>query len=442
MASKDLVDAQFDRAVEIVQSLPKTSPIQTDYDEKLTMYSLYKQATVGNVKTPRPGIWDMLGRAKWDAWAKHKDLDPFEAKWLYVEALLKVLRRYSDKTIAKSLVDELESYRGDPSNIVLSQTIDSASQSYSSGSSTSSPRPTRAAMALGRQQDDEGDAPSEEEGEDEPGELPATTFNAPTSYSGRPTSSVSSRRYRTPLAGSHITSPPPTQGIPEMQPPSFEAPSTFAGPESSRSPGGSMLLFQGPYVSQYRGPLPPGLVTPPHASSTSPQYRVHSQSVPGYFAPGSVPVPRTLERAVEHLQAQVAALHERIETLEASSRYLSKSLTVPSRGGSPNDGRNSLNWDMNDLGLWSLILNPISHSLDSIRGFTHFLAKDETRTSFAIVVRRLCLDFSFLLCAILITKYLWRKSGVRRREVRIALRMLWRALLGTKTPRVMVDHGV
>ena len=25
-----------------------------------------------------------------DAWAKHKDLDSYEAKWLYVEALLKV----------------------------------------------------------------------------------------------------------------------------------------------------------------------------------------------------------------------------------------------------------------------------------------------------------------------------------------------------------------
>ena len=25
-----------------------------------------------------------------DAWAKHKDLDPYEAKWLYVDAMLKV----------------------------------------------------------------------------------------------------------------------------------------------------------------------------------------------------------------------------------------------------------------------------------------------------------------------------------------------------------------
>ena len=32
------IDAQFDRAVEIVQGLPKTGPIQTGYEEKLAMY--------------------------------------------------------------------------------------------------------------------------------------------------------------------------------------------------------------------------------------------------------------------------------------------------------------------------------------------------------------------------------------------------------------------
>ena len=38
MDSRELIDAQFDRAVEIVQNLPKTGPIQTGYEEKLTMY--------------------------------------------------------------------------------------------------------------------------------------------------------------------------------------------------------------------------------------------------------------------------------------------------------------------------------------------------------------------------------------------------------------------
>ena len=34
----DVVDDQFSRAVQIVQSLPKTGPIQTGYEEKLAMY--------------------------------------------------------------------------------------------------------------------------------------------------------------------------------------------------------------------------------------------------------------------------------------------------------------------------------------------------------------------------------------------------------------------
>lgn len=38
MDSQELIDAQFDRAVEIVQGLPKNGPIQTGYEEKLTMY--------------------------------------------------------------------------------------------------------------------------------------------------------------------------------------------------------------------------------------------------------------------------------------------------------------------------------------------------------------------------------------------------------------------
>lgn len=38
MNSHELIDAQFDRAVEIVQNLSKTGPIQTGYEEKLAMY--------------------------------------------------------------------------------------------------------------------------------------------------------------------------------------------------------------------------------------------------------------------------------------------------------------------------------------------------------------------------------------------------------------------
>ena len=36
--SRTLIDQQFDRAVEIVQNLPSTGPIQTGYEDKLRMY--------------------------------------------------------------------------------------------------------------------------------------------------------------------------------------------------------------------------------------------------------------------------------------------------------------------------------------------------------------------------------------------------------------------
>lgn len=72
-----------------------------------------------------------------DAWAKHKDLDQYQAKFMYIEALLKVyitfvfakhfltkspqvLRRYSDKTIAMDYVRELDSYTADSSDLELS----------------------------------------------------------------------------------------------------------------------------------------------------------------------------------------------------------------------------------------------------------------------------------------------------------------------------------
>jgi len=36
------------------------------------LYALFKQATVGDCNTSRPGIFDQKGRYKWDAWEKKK----------------------------------------------------------------------------------------------------------------------------------------------------------------------------------------------------------------------------------------------------------------------------------------------------------------------------------------------------------------------------------
>ena len=51
----------------------------------LQLYALYKQATVGNVNTSRPGQFDFVGRAKWDAWDKLKGTSTEEAMQMYID---------------------------------------------------------------------------------------------------------------------------------------------------------------------------------------------------------------------------------------------------------------------------------------------------------------------------------------------------------------------
>ena len=119
MSSQDVIDALFDRTVDIVQSLPKSGPIQTSYDEKLALYSLYKQAVEGDVNSKRPGMLDMLGRAKWDAWSLRKGMGEFEAKQLYVESMMRILRKFGDRREARQLIQELEAFSGDVAEQVM-----------------------------------------------------------------------------------------------------------------------------------------------------------------------------------------------------------------------------------------------------------------------------------------------------------------------------------
>ncbi|KAJ4472173.1 acyl CoA binding protein-domain-containing protein [Lentinula aciculospora] len=463
-----LQDAQFDRAVEIVQGLPKTGPIQTDYEEKLTMYSLYKQATVGNVKLPRPGIWEMLAQAKWDAWAKHKDLSSYEAKWLYVDALMKVLRKYSDKTMAKNLLQELESYGGETSHITMKKSVSSHSlESDSSGSSDGgeirsssfihasrtqlSDRPPQQEQEASESGSDEDEDEGDEEMEDQANELlirPEQGLGA--SQINRPQSSLSSHRYRTPMAGSLAMSPPPNHGIPTIQPlPGFETPSAFAEPSPTSIPS-SLYPVGSSYVGfseSSRG----GMTSPPQSLfPIHPQYRHQAQSLPlgqyGVVRPAST---LAMERAIESVQSELAAVTERLEIIESVSPLPSRSHLGTSPRGTPTwgVGRRSpphelhADWDLDDLGMWSLVLNPISRVIERLKELSRFFARNESRSPSMIVLRRLCLDTSFLFCVIGLIRFLWQKSGMRRREVNAALRVLWRAIMG-RDNRIMIDKGV
>ncbi|XP_058068862.1 uncharacterized protein LOC131218198 [Magnolia sinica] len=55
---------KFKEYAEIAKTLPET----TTNENKLILYGLYKQATVGAANTSRPGMFSPKDRAKWDVW--------------------------------------------------------------------------------------------------------------------------------------------------------------------------------------------------------------------------------------------------------------------------------------------------------------------------------------------------------------------------------------
>ncbi len=75
------LQTQFEQAVIDSKSLPE----KPDNTTLLELYSLYKQASSGDVKGERPGFADMIGRAKWDAWNGLAGTSSDAAKQKYVD---------------------------------------------------------------------------------------------------------------------------------------------------------------------------------------------------------------------------------------------------------------------------------------------------------------------------------------------------------------------
>lgn len=71
----------FEAAVTSTQDLTQ----RPDNATLLKMYALYKQATQGDVSTPKPGLSDLVGRAKWDAWNQLKGTDENTAMQQYID---------------------------------------------------------------------------------------------------------------------------------------------------------------------------------------------------------------------------------------------------------------------------------------------------------------------------------------------------------------------
>jgi diazepam-binding inhibitor (GABA receptor modulator, acyl-CoA-binding protein) len=77
------LQAAFQQAVADSKKLPEKPDNQT----LLQIYALYKQSTEGDVEGKRPGFTDMVGRAKFDAWAAVKGQDKDTAMQAYIDLI-------------------------------------------------------------------------------------------------------------------------------------------------------------------------------------------------------------------------------------------------------------------------------------------------------------------------------------------------------------------
>jgi diazepam-binding inhibitor (GABA receptor modulator, acyl-CoA-binding protein) len=63
-------------------------------EELLELYSLYKQATAGDVSGSRPGMLDFKGRAKYDAWDARRGVSKERAMQDYIAVVARLEKKY------------------------------------------------------------------------------------------------------------------------------------------------------------------------------------------------------------------------------------------------------------------------------------------------------------------------------------------------------------
>ena len=72
---------KFEKASQDVMDLTE----RPSNEELLKLYSLYKQGTEGDVSGKRPGMMNLKGRAKYDAWAELEGMSSDDAMKGYVD---------------------------------------------------------------------------------------------------------------------------------------------------------------------------------------------------------------------------------------------------------------------------------------------------------------------------------------------------------------------
>lgn len=78
---------EFEQATKDIKGLAE----RPDNDTLLRLYALYKQGAEGDVKGDKPGFFDFVGAAKYEAWEKLQGTPSEQAMKKYVDLVKKLV---------------------------------------------------------------------------------------------------------------------------------------------------------------------------------------------------------------------------------------------------------------------------------------------------------------------------------------------------------------
>ena len=93
--------ADFDKYAEHLRQNATLADSWSD-DDKLQVYALFKQGSVGDCNTSRPGMLDFKGKAKWEAWNGQKGKSKDAAQTEYIALAKTLLNKYGLADLANS----------------------------------------------------------------------------------------------------------------------------------------------------------------------------------------------------------------------------------------------------------------------------------------------------------------------------------------------------
>ena len=86
------INSRFEQASIAAKSLPE----RPDNDTLLQLYALYKQGSDGDVSGAKPGFFDFVATAKYEAWKNVRGLSQDDAKNQYIDLVQKLGGKIDD----------------------------------------------------------------------------------------------------------------------------------------------------------------------------------------------------------------------------------------------------------------------------------------------------------------------------------------------------------